>query len=40
MTMCFALRDNGRDFWINWSIVTGVALPPDFEEKSFFRCAC
>lgn len=40
MTMCDALRADGRDFWINWSIVTGVPLPPDYEEKSFFRCAC
>jgi uncharacterized protein (TIGR02996 family) len=40
MDMCDALRDNSREFWKNWSIVTGVPLPPDFEDTSGFYCAC
>ena len=40
MTMCDALRANSRDFWKNWSVVTGLPLPPDFEERSGFSCAC
>ena len=40
MGMCDALRDNCAEFWKNWSIVTGVPLPPDVEEKSGFSCAC
>ncbi len=40
MTMCDALRDNPGEFWKNWSVVTGVPLPPDIEEKSGFGCAC
>ena len=40
MKMCDALRANPRAFWENWSIVTGVPLPPDVEAKSGFSCAC
>jgi uncharacterized protein (TIGR02996 family) len=40
MTMCDALRANSLEFWKNWSIVTGIALPPDVESKSGFGCAC
>jgi uncharacterized protein (TIGR02996 family) len=40
MDMCDALRGNSGEFWRNWSIVTGIAVPPDVEEKSWFRCAC
>ncbi len=40
MSMCDALRENSEEFWKNWSIVTGVPLPPDIEEKSGFSCAC
>jgi uncharacterized protein (TIGR02996 family) len=40
MEMCDALGENVREFWENWSIVTGIPLPPDVEEKSYFRCAC
>ncbi len=40
MGMCDALRDNCAEFWKNWSIVTGIPLPPDVEEKSGFSCAC
>lgn len=40
MGMCDALRDNPGEFWKNWSIITGVPLPPDIEEKSGFSCGC
>ncbi len=40
MEMCEALQDNCEEFWKNWSIVTGIALPPGAEENSYFRCAC
>ena len=40
MAMCDALRANSREFWKNWSTVTGIPLPPDVEAKSNFRCAC
>jgi uncharacterized protein (TIGR02996 family) len=39
-TMMEALRANRREFWQNWSVVTGVPLPPDVEEKSSFGCSC
>jgi uncharacterized protein (TIGR02996 family) len=38
--MCDALRANPREFWKNWSIVTGIPLPSDVEAKSHFSCAC
>ena len=38
--MCFALRSNSEEFWKNWSIVTGIPLPPDINEKSNFSCGC
>ncbi|VTU00733.1 unnamed protein product [Gemmataceae bacterium] len=40
MTMCDALRDNSAEFWRNWSIVTGVPLPPGGAERGGFHCAC
>jgi uncharacterized protein (TIGR02996 family) len=40
MTMCDALRANYREFWKNWSVVTGVPLPSDIEEVINFNCAC
>jgi uncharacterized protein (TIGR02996 family) len=41
MTMCEALWVSGREFWKNWSIVTGIPLPPDAEVTGgHFRCAC
>lgn len=40
MTMCGALRGNSREFWKNWSVVTGIPLPPDAAGKSYFNCAC
>ncbi len=39
-TMCDALRENCEAFWKNWSIVTGIPVPQDVENKSHFRCAC
>lgn len=29
-----------RDFWNNWSIITGNPLPDKFENLAYFRCAC
>jgi hypothetical protein len=40
MTMCEALRDNSREFWTNWSVVTGIPIPSDVEGVSHFSCAC
>lgn len=40
MSMCDALRENSAEFWKNWSVVTGIPLPPGIEEKSGFGCAC
>jgi uncharacterized protein (TIGR02996 family) len=39
-TMCDALRDSSREFWINWSVVTGIPLPPGGEDSGGFSCAC
>jgi uncharacterized protein (TIGR02996 family) len=38
--LCNALRANSREFWKNWSIVTGIPLPPGVEGKSYFGCSC
>lgn len=40
MSMCDALRANSEAFWKNWSVVTGVPLPPDIATKSGFSCGC
>jgi uncharacterized protein (TIGR02996 family) len=40
MEMMEALQASCGEFWENFSIVTGIPLPPDVEEKSSFRCAC
>lgn len=33
------LKNNTKEFWRNWSIVTGISLPStDF--KTYFPCAC
>ena len=37
--MCDALRAECDTFWKNWSIVTGVPLPPDAKQGGF-SCAC
>ena len=39
-TMCDALREHYREFWQNWSIVTGISLPPDAVENASFSCGC
>jgi uncharacterized protein (TIGR02996 family) len=39
-SLCDALRANSREFWKNWSIVTGIPLPPGVEGKSYFGCSC
>lgn len=39
-SMSYALEDHKREFWKNWSIMTGIPLPPDVEERSYFSCAC
>jgi uncharacterized protein (TIGR02996 family) len=41
-TMCNALRAHSREFWKNWSVVTGIPLPPGAEDMSYtrFNCAC
>lgn len=35
-----ALPGDRREFFRNWSIVTGVALPADLEDKSFYWECC
>jgi uncharacterized protein (TIGR02996 family) len=40
MRMSRALNENSHEFWKNWSIVTGIAVPKDAADKSFFRCSC
>jgi len=32
--------DNRREFFRNWSLVTGVAVPEEDQERMRFRCAC
>jgi hypothetical protein len=32
--------DNRREFFRNWSLVTGVAVPEEAQEKITFSCAC
>jgi uncharacterized protein (TIGR02996 family) len=36
--MSDALNASGRVFWKNWSVVTGIPLPPDMEAKGRFEC--
>jgi hypothetical protein len=33
-------EDNVREFFRNWSLVTGVAVPEEAREKITFSCAC
>jgi uncharacterized protein (TIGR02996 family) len=40
MDMCDALSAHCRDFWQNWSVITGIPVPPDATENCSFRCAC
>ena len=39
-SLCDALRANRQEFWENWSVVTGIPLPPGAAAKSGFGCAC
>ncbi len=39
-TMWYALRDHSQEFWKNWSIVTGIPLPPSLENKGFHHWQC
>ena len=38
--MCDAMRKNRQEFWENWSVVTGVAVPMGAQEKISFSCSC
>ena len=40
MSMCSALETNSKEFWKNFSIITGIPLPPNVETKSGFGCSC
>ena len=40
MEMMNSLYANRAEFWENWSIVTGIPVPPDAGERSGFSCAC
>ncbi len=40
LDMCDALRQSAPEFWTNWSIMTGIPLPPGVEEKTRFSCGC
>jgi hypothetical protein len=32
--------DNRREFFRNWSLATGVAVPEEVQAQIGFRCAC
>jgi hypothetical protein len=36
----FYVRANRREFFRNWSLVTGVAVPDEVQDSIEFRCAC
>ncbi len=38
--MCDALRMHAREFWMNWSIITGLPVASDAETKTYFSCGC
>jgi uncharacterized protein (TIGR02996 family) len=40
MGMCDALNSHRREFFKNWSIVTGVAVSEERVDRSSFSCAC
>jgi uncharacterized protein (TIGR02996 family) len=35
-----ALRGSDQEFWKNWSIVTGIPLPPSLQNKGFHHWSC
>jgi uncharacterized protein (TIGR02996 family) len=39
-SLCEALEGVSRDFWKNWSIVTGVPVSDDTADGIGYRCAC
>lgn len=39
-SMWHALQANSQEFWKNWSVVTGIPLPPSLEDKGFHYWAC
>jgi uncharacterized protein (TIGR02996 family) len=40
MEMVDALSEHSKEFWKNWSIITGIPVPPAAQEKIYFACAC
>lgn len=40
LEMAVALRSEVETFWANWSVLTGLPLPPGAEHKSSFMCGC
>jgi uncharacterized protein (TIGR02996 family) len=34
------LNANRAQFWRDWSIVTGIPVPPDVEDRGYFSCSC
>lgn len=39
-SLTVAMRALRQDFWQNWAIVTGVRVPHDLWERSYFGCSC
>jgi uncharacterized protein (TIGR02996 family) len=39
-TLWGALQANSQEFWKNWSVVTGIPLPPSLESKGFYHWEC
>jgi len=38
--MWYALKAHSQDYWTNWSVVTGIPLPPGLESKGFHHWQC
>ena len=38
--MMAVLERSSREFWMNWSIVTGITLPPELIDESIYYCGC
>lgn len=39
-SLWYALQAHSQEFWKNWSLVTGIPLPPGLESKGFHQWAC
>jgi uncharacterized protein (TIGR02996 family) len=39
-SLWYALEQNSKDFWMKWSIVTGVVVPDDTAGQMSYSCAC